>query len=76
MLHQKAKTGVLMLTGGGDGSPDPAISIAKTAFHFLNASFNPALDCIQSLNTNSVPVQDDPDLAGQINLAINHVIGK
>jgi hypothetical protein len=74
--EMKAKKGVLILTGGGDGSPDPAISIAKTAFHFLNASFNPALDCIQSLNTNSVPVQDDPDLAGQINLVINHVMEK
>ena len=74
--EMKAKKGVLILTGGGDGSPNPAINIAKTAFHFLKASFDPALDCIQSLNTNSAPVQDDPDLAGQINLTINHIIGK
>ena len=74
--EMKAKKGILILTGGGDGSPNPAISIAKTAFHFLNAGFDPALDCIQSLNTNSVPVQDDPDLAGQINRAINHIIEK
>ena len=74
--EMKAKKGILILTGGGDGSPNPAVSIAKTAFHFLNASFDPALDCIQSLNTNSVSVQDDPDLAGQINLAVSHIIGK
>ena len=71
----KAKKGVLILTGGGDGSPDPAISVAKTAFHFLNAGFDPALDCVQSLNTNSVSVQDDPDLAGQINRTIDHIVG-
>ncbi len=74
--EMKAKKGILILTGGGDGSPNPAVSIAKTAFHFLNASFDPALDFIQSLNTNSVSVQDDPDLDGQINLAVSHIIGK
>ena len=74
--EMKSKKGILILTGGGDGSPNPAISIAKTAFHFLNTSFDPALDCIQSLNTNSVSVQDDPDLAGQINLTTNHIFGK
>ena len=72
----KPKKGILILTGGGDGSPDPAISIAKTAFHFLNAGFDPALDCIRSLNTNSVPVRDDPDLAGQINRTVSHMIGQ
>lgn len=73
--EMKAKKGILILTGGGDGSPDPAIGIAKTAFHFLNAGFDPALGCIQSLNTNSVSVQDDPELAGQINRTVNHIIG-
>ena len=72
----KHKKGILILAGGGDGSPDPAINIAKAAFRFLNTEFNPALDYIRSLNTNIVSVQDDPNLAGQINLTINHIIGK
>lgn len=72
--EMKAKKGILILTGGGDGSPNPAIDIAKAAFRFLNASFDPALDYIRSLNTNSVSVQDDPDLAGQINRTINHMM--
>ena len=72
--EMKAKKGILILTGGGDGSPEPAISIVKTAFRFLNAGFDPALDCIRSLNTNSVSVQDDPDLAGQIDTTIKHTV--
>ena len=71
----KPKKGILILAGGGDGSPAPAISIAKTAFRLLNASFDPALDYIRSLNTNTVAVQDDPDLAGQIDVTVNHIIG-
>ncbi len=72
----KPKKGILILAGGGDGSPAPAISIAKTAFRFLNASFDPALDYIRSLHTNTVSVQDDPDLAGQIDVTIHHILGR
>ena len=72
----KPKKGILILAGGGDGSPDPAVSIAKTAFRFLNASFDPSLDYVRSLHTNSVPVQEDPDLAGQADAAVRHMIGK
>ena len=72
----KPKKGILILTGGGDGSPDPAINIAKTAFRFLNAGFDPALDYIRSLHTNKVSVQDDPELTGQIDVTTEHIIGK
>ena len=72
----KPKKGVLILTGGGDGSPNPAIRIAQTAFKFLNAQFDPALDYIRSLNTNNVSVQDDLDLVGQIDITIRHIIGE
>ena len=69
----KAKKGILILTGGGDGSPNPAISIVKTAFHFLNADFDPASDYIHSLKTNTVPVRDDPDVNRQIENTIKHM---
>lgn len=72
----KPKKGILILIGGGDGCPDPAINIAKTAFHFLNVHFDPDLDCIRSLNTNNIPVRDDPGLAGQIDTAIKHIMEK
>ena len=71
----KQKKGILILTGGGDGSPDPAINIAKTALRFLNTEFNPALDYIKSLNTNTASVQDDPDLARQIDITLSHIFG-
>ena len=72
----KPKKGILILTGGGDGSPDPAISIVKTAFHFLNVHFDPDLDYIRSLKTNDMPVRDDPNLAGQIDMTIKHIMGR
>ena len=73
--RMKQKKGILILAGGGDGSPDPAINIAKAAFRFLNAEFDPASDYIRSLNTNTVSVQNDPDLAGQIDRTLRHIIG-
>ena len=69
----KPKKGILVLTGGGDGSPDPAIRIAKTAFRFLYARFDPETDLICSLNTNEVPVDRDPELAGQIEKVAEHL---
>lgn len=74
--RMKPKKGVLILTGGGDGSPKPAISVAQAAFKFLNVQFDPALDYIRSLNTNNVSVRDDQDLAGQIDITIKHIIGE
>ena len=35
----------------------------------------PAFDYIRSLNTSTVPVQDDPDLAGQIDITLSHIVG-
>ena len=69
----KPKKGILVLTGGGDGSPDPAIRIAKTAFRFLNARFDPETDLICSLNTNEIPVDRDPELDGQIDRTAAHL---
>ena len=57
----KPKKGILVLTGGGDGSPDPAVSVAKEN------------DLICSLNTNEVPVDRDPELAGQIEKVAEHL---
>lgn len=71
----RSKKGILVLTGGGDGSPAPAVGIAKTAFRFLNASFNPDTDYIYSLNTNSVPVREDPEIISRVENAVKHIIG-
>ena len=72
--RMKPKKGLLVLTGGGDGSPGPAVGIAKTAFRFLNARFDPELDCIRSLSTNRLPVWEDPAVAGQIDTAVRHIL--
>ena len=57
----KPKKGILVLTGGGDGSPDPAIRVVKTAFRFLNVRFEPETDLICSLKTNEIPVRKVQD---------------
>ena len=72
---RKPRKGILILTGGGDGSPDPAISVAKTAFHFLNVIFDPEYDYVHSLHTNRIPAQSDPNAAAQIRRAVSHVLG-
>jgi len=71
--RMKPGKGILVFTGGGDGSPGPAISIAKTAFRFLNVQFDPETDYIHSLHTNEIPVREDPDLGGQIDAAVRHI---
>ena len=72
----KPKKGILILTGGGDGSPDPAIRIAKTAFRFLNARFEQETDLISSLKTNEVPVRCDPEIPGQVEKAVAKILGE
>ncbi len=59
----RKKTGVLLLTGGGDGRPDDAIRLAKWVFRFLNADF-PDENLVLSMNTDAVPAaRDDAALA-------------
>ena len=70
----KLKKGILILAGGGDGSPDPAIRVAKTAFRFLNARFEPETDLICSLKTNEVPVRNDPEIHGQVEKTDAHLL--
>lgn len=70
----KKKRGILILVGGGDGSPDNAISISKRTFKKLNADFDAKKDYINSLNTNTIPAQEDKDLIKQINNTINHIM--
>ena len=69
----KPKKGILVLAGGGDGSPDPAVRIAKTAFRFLNVQFDPERDYIRSLHTNDIPARQDPEIAGQAEAAVRHI---
>jgi len=70
----KRKKGILVLAGGGNGAPDPAIRLAKTAFSLLNAEFDPERDYIRSLNTDRVPARDDPDIDAQISRAAEHIL--
>ena len=52
-----AKRGGIILAGGGDGSPDKAISTATTLLHHMGCKeiFRP----VMSLHTNALPAADD-----------------
>jgi len=58
----KPKQGILVLTGGGEGNPKPAIEMAKNIFRYVNANFDIEKNYIYSLNTNNIPAKDDENL--------------
>ena len=57
-IVRKPKKAALILTGGGDGSPEDAIKTAKWIFRFMNAD-NFWADMILSLKTDVLPTKDD-----------------
>lgn len=52
----KQKNAVLIITGGGDGSPEPAKRRANIIFRHINAE---SIGTILSLKTDAVPAKDD-----------------
>lgn len=52
----KKKNSILIITGGGDGSPNPAISRANIIFKQINAEL---VGSILSLQTNDIPAKQD-----------------
>jgi multimeric flavodoxin WrbA len=59
----KEKKGFLILTGGGDGSPKPAISRANIIFKYINAKL---IGSVFSLNTNMKPSKEDTEAIDKI----------
>lgn len=57
-VRLRKKTGVLLLAGGGDGSPGDAIRLSACIFRFLNADFSEE-NMVLSLNTDAVPAARD-----------------
>ena len=52
----KKKKGVLILTGGGDGSPEPAINRANIIFRQINIE---SIGTVLSLRTDDIPANKD-----------------
>ena len=52
----KKKNALLVITGGGDGSPQPAIDRANIIFRLINAEL---IGTILSLQTNEIPAKED-----------------
>lgn len=66
-MVEKRKSGGVLLVGGGDGSPQPAIDRAKGLLKMMNAEYRGAA---LSLRTDVVPAaQDAAALAGAKSLA-------
>lgn len=69
----KEKNGVLIITGGGDGSPDPAIARANVFFRHINAK---PIGTVLSLQTNDIPSENDAKAlskAKEISLHLNRL---
>lgn len=58
VLTDKKRNGVVILTGGGDGSPDRAILTAKCLLNHMGATY---FDHVCSHNTNVTPAKDDTE---------------
>ncbi len=57
-IKLKEKNGILILTGGGNGSPDYAIILTNWMFKNMNVNIN-QIDRIYSLNTDELPASQD-----------------
>jgi multimeric flavodoxin WrbA len=67
----KKKNAVLVITGGGDGSTEPAVNRANIIFRHINAQ---SIGTVLSLRTNDIPANEDReamcsarDLASKLN---------
>ncbi|WP_066496180.1 flavodoxin family protein [Abyssisolibacter fermentans] len=71
----KKKNGVLIITGGGDGGPEPAIKRANIIFRHINAK---TIGTVFSLQTNEIPSKENnealrkaKELALELNILSN-----
>lgn len=70
-LVHKAKGGLLLLSGGGDGKPDPAVATARIILRHFKAD---CLAQVMSLHTNEIPAREDApamDAAREAALLLN-----
>ena len=63
LLSDKPRHGVVLLAGGGDGSPDRAVTTAKILLRQMKADFAGAAI---SANTNTVPAAEDETALGEV----------
>jgi Multimeric flavodoxin WrbA len=63
LLDDKLRHGIILLAGGGDGSPDRAVVTAKILLRQMKAEFAGA---VISANTNTLAAADDPDALSEI----------
>lgn len=64
-INLRKKEGVLILTGGGDGSADCAVKSAEIMFKLLNAAHS-AQNNVFSLNTDKLPASEDAEAIKKI----------
>ena len=57
-INIRNKTAILILVGGGDGGPEPAIQMAKWMFKKMNAELRDE-NVVFSLHTDELPAKED-----------------
>ncbi len=65
-INPRKKEGILILTGGGDGSAECAVKSAEIMFRLLNA-VHPVQNNVFSLNTDKLPAYQDNEAIKKIN---------
>ncbi|MDD4414023.1 MAG: flavodoxin family protein [Oscillospiraceae bacterium] len=70
VLQKKKRQGIVLLTGGGDGSVEPALSTAKCLLKHMGAEF---VDCVCSHNTNTVPASKDTVALNKIGAIVSAI---
>lgn len=59
-MNIKPKHAILIIVGGGDGRPDPAIDLTKWMFRYMNATFDDN-NAVFSLKTDQLPASMDQE---------------
>lgn len=71
-LRGKRKPGIVLLTGGGDGSPKPALELAQIFMRAMNAEY---LGWAGALHTDEIPAGNDEEALAQTRRLARKLIG-
>ena len=70
-MQDKKRYGVVLLTGGGDGSINSALSTVKCLLNHMDVQF---VDFVCSHNTNIIPASEDNNALDKIEKVVTGIL--
>lgn len=70
-LTQRKRNGIIILTGGGDGSPERAEKTATILLHHMGAE---VIGTVYSHNTNTAPAKNDTEAKREIRTIAERIL--